>query len=125
VPTPVEASFDRTWEAVVAHFARHAVALRAVDRGAGLITAGPIRVSGSTARVLSVADCGGGTGYLLAPGLGTYDVAVRGDGARATVAAAVWFVTGERGVECVSKGVWEAELEAAIKARAEARRARR
>lgn len=128
-PTTVNASFGRTWDAVIDEFARMNIPIRTVDRSSGFIATDRLRVTRDPRQARKPdpqADCGKDMlGTYGHPDEATYNVLVRGDSARATVRVTVaWVETAAPGrvQECSSLGVWESETEAGVKARAEARR---
>lgn len=123
-PTPVAASFGRTWDAVIDIFAQRNIPIKTIDRSSGLIVAEQARVDDienfthcgkpSLLRAVAGAAVGmGGDGAMRAD----YNILVRGDSARSTVRANARFATPER--ECPSKGVFESQFEAAVKSGAE------
>jgi hypothetical protein len=118
-PTPVDASFDRSWDAVIDVFAERNIPISTIDRSSGLIATTPLSVGTDG---LVWADCGTEMDAPLLPESGTYNVLVRGDSAASTVRVNVRWAPGPRSLAgCVTKGVYEAELEELIAAIAEER----
>jgi hypothetical protein len=121
-PTPVAASFGRTWDAAIDAFAARNIPIRAIDRASGFIVADATATPEDTA----YADCGMYMGFPVDPTGAVYNVVVRGDSTRSSVRVTVrWEAATGVGAsttdkECSTKGRWEAEVEAQIKARAEA-----
>lgn len=119
--TPINASFGRTWDAVVEVVAERSRTIQTVDEASGLIIVGDVFLGDSTA---SWADCGSNMVGAVAPTHLSYNVVVRGDSTSATVKVNAFFISRlDRPVtDCVSRGVWEAGIEKLIKARAESAR---
>lgn len=129
-PTPrtavsVNAPFAKTWDAVIDVFSDRNIPIRTIDRASGLIATDDLSVGSEGTEW---ADCGKNNEAPIAPLLATYNVLVRGDSTRSTVKVTVkWGSTtrllGGRpiGVDCVTRGVWETDLETTIRARAEAK----
>lgn len=126
---PVNASFGRTWDAVIGLFADRNIPIKTVDRSSGLIVAEAQAISAS-AWSDSLADCGATTlGAHYRATAASWNVLVRGDSTRSTVKATVRFVAGNpsfpsanAGVECSSRGNWELALEQRVKSAAEEKR---
>lgn len=121
-PTPVAASLDKTWMAVIDVFAERNIPIRTIDRSSGFVATDPLRVDGEEG--LEWADCGSGEGGDLGPTRASYNVLVRGDSQTTTVRiTATWqAVTRDYGVaDCVTRGTWESDAERSIAARAEGR----
>lgn len=123
-PTSVAASFGQTWDAAIDIFAAHNIPIKTLDRSSGLIVAEQSRVGPSD--VAKFADCGkrlmavvtaGVTGDV-GPARADYNVLVRGDSTRATVRVTAHF-TEHSGRRCTTRGVFESEVEAAVKSGAE------
>ena len=127
----VDASVDRTWNAVLERFAEDSIPIRTLERASGLLTTKPMSVSAMMNAEADWADCG------TAPFVGrlyptevSYTILVRGDNARSTVRASVRWTTplgaeeytSDR--ECTTTGNWETALEEGIAARAEQRERR-
>lgn len=122
--TRVNASFGRTWDAVVQQFANDNVPIKTIERASGFV---------ATDRLLSVAndsadaDCGsistsvGDEKYF--PHWVTYNVLVHGDSASATVrVTAAWEsydAEQKSPFACSTTGRWEQAFEGAVKAAAE------
>jgi len=123
-PRPVQASFGRTWDAVVDYFASRGVPVRAADRAAGVITgdAGQLPPGRDLKLLANCSDPDEGSfvgaARVVLPTSAVYTVTVRGDSTASTVKATARF-THEGTVECTSFGVWESDFETAIKAAAE------
>ena len=130
-PKAVEASRNRTWDAVIERFAEDRIPIRTMERASGFLVTEPMTVPASMNEEADWADCGTApfTGRLY-PTEASYSIVVRGDSARSTVRATVRWTT-PRGAEdytsdreCATTGNWEAALEEAIAARAEGRERR-
>ena len=124
--TVVNASFNRTWDAVIDDFASQNVPIKTIDRTSGIVVAEVLSVAPDVGK--QWADCGTDMFRKLAPTSATYNVLVRGDSTKTTVRVTVrWTRVGmARGLstqtvaeECGTKAVWEPEFEARIKAAAE------
>jgi hypothetical protein len=117
--TAVNASFGKTWDAVVDYFARSSIPVKTIDRSSGLIAAEATRLSGDNS---SYATCSNGFIKSTAQGA-TFNALVRGDSTRSTVrVTATWMVAtapGALAVQCVTTDAWEKNFESAIKAKAE------
>jgi len=126
---PVAASFDRTWEATIDVMAEQNLPIQSLEKASGLIATAPLTVSRDRGR--EWADCGSlrvwNTKY--APRAAVFNVLVRGDSVESRVQINIRFVTeveykstGTRGsADCISSGVFEKELAAAIRARVESK----
>jgi hypothetical protein len=124
--TPVNASFERTWRAVIDVFAERNIPIATIDKTSGLIATTVLTVEVPEDTAVAWADCGSATGGVWPVTRATYNVLVRGDSVRSTAKVTVrwafWRALGIFGVqthECVTKHVWERAAEANIKARAE------
>lgn len=121
----VAAPFDRTWSAVIDVFAAKNIPIRTLDRSSGFIATDRLSVgSGTLGREPHpYADCGSAQllGYYP-PTDATYNIRVKGAASSSTVQVNVLWVSTipPSSPQCSTKGVWETELESAIKARAEA-----
>ena len=118
----MQASFTKTWDAVIDVFAERNISIKTLDRTSGLIVAEPMQV-GRTAGE-AYADCGAVMGMAIPASAATWNILVRGDTAVTTVKATVRFLnvtTGRYGstTECSSRGSWEQELEQRVKTAAE------
>ena len=130
VATFVSASFDLTWTAVLDHFATSGIAIATRDRSAGRIEAAPRSVGLYDA--IEYADCGsmpGGTGTGTVPdpyvaNSVVYSVEVGDNGSWSSVLATASWDTGDPSAPfvCETKGVWEAEIQEAVRLAAEANR---
>ena len=142
--TVVNASFTRTWNAVIDHFAEQNMSIRVLDRTSGWVATQTLRV-GNPKRALAWADCGAVdksraiyTGedtmdkvpiVAIAAEQAVYDVVVHGDSTQSTVRVAIHWTSTYRiseaapltPIDCVTKGVWEADFETTVKQAAEQR----
>jgi len=131
-PTPVAASFGRTWDAVIDAFAAANTPIRAIERVSGFIAAERMSMSDTPlAQPHEYADCGKtGSGLFIAPHSAVYNVVVRGDSAQSTVKMTTrWTASTTRllsstpvPIECSTKGHYETQFENLVKGRAEAGR---
>lgn len=130
-PKPVEASFGRTWDAVIERFAEDRIPIRTIERASGFLATEPMPVPSSMNEEADWADCGTAPFIgRLYPTEASYHIVVRGDSTRSTVRASVRWTTpigseeytSDR--ECATTGNWETALEEGIAARAEARERR-
>lgn len=126
----VNASFGKTWDAVIDVFAARNISIKTLDRASGLIVAERQAVAPDEAR--SLADCGTAFGVQVRAEAAFWNVLVRGDSTHATVRATVRFTEGGEGsritsreTECSSRGGWESALEGRVKAAAEGKTASR
>jgi hypothetical protein len=116
----IAAPFDRTWNAVVEHFAMNSIPIRTLDRSSGLIVTDDMRVPGKPTEQARWAVCSTGFGMKFGPTVGSYNVLIRGDSSKATVrVTARWEDTGRPANVCQTTGVYEGNLAAAIRQRAE------
>lgn len=119
---PVQASFDRTWNAVIDAFSERNIPVKTIDRSSGFIATDRIAVVDGQKEW---ADCSGAYYKTYIPQFATYNVLVRGDSAQATVkVTAIWETIHEYGsdgspLRCNTKGVWEQGVQARVKAVAE------
>src|SRR5216683_1655699 len=82
--TVVNASFERTWSAVIDVFAERNIPIATIDKTSGLIATRPAAVAAPQDTVRTWVDCGNAWGvYKFA--YAEYDVLVRGDSVRSTV----------------------------------------
>jgi hypothetical protein len=122
-PTVVNASFTRTWSAMIDVFAERTIPLRTLDRASGFAATEEMSVDGST----RWGDCGSDAVHgQVGPRHAIWNVRVKGDSTTATVLVTVrwWLFRGMGGsetrrIDCVTTGAWERAAEADIKARAE------
>lgn len=127
VGTPVSASFDKTWSAVIDVFAARNIPIKNMDKSSGFIATEEMSVPGSNARTQNpLADCGKtGIGTYWQPTNANYNVRVKPEGSGSSVQITVFWksVLGSPAptVNCTSTGKWESDAEAEIKARAEGR----
>lgn len=130
--SPVAASFDRTWNSVIDQFAEQVITIETMERASGFIVASRASIStrskADSAFGASVADCGGfkqALGGVASPAVPTsakYNVLVRAiDAEHSMVQVTARFLSsGAPGtVECSSRGAFERDFEARVKARAE------
>ncbi len=132
LPTPrpntiVAAAFTKTWNAVIDVFSDKNIPIGVIDRSSGLIATQQLWISASDTSE-NWADCGKDPhGESFAPAFAVYNIVVRGDTVNSTVRTTVkWYGRQTQagpisGYDCVSRGVWENDMDAAIKARAEGR----
>jgi hypothetical protein len=119
--TVVNAGFAGTWDATIDHFAEDNIPISTIDRASGFIATTRLAVDRGTAAMAS--DCGSGQG--LAAGIrvvatqAIYNVLVRGDEESSTVRVTASWSNPEASWACTTTGVWETEMEGAIKRRAE------
>lgn len=119
-PALISASFDRTWGAVIDHFAETAVPIRTIEKASGFIATEPLAVPEQLGR--SIADCGVTfTGIPWDVSRASYNVRVVGDSATSTVRVTAIFVAETGSDGCNSRGVYERDLLRFIKERAEKR----
>ena len=120
-PVTIAAPFDRTWSAVIDHFAEQSVPIKTIEKASGLIVTEPMAVSPAYGR--TIADCGqafAGTPWDVSRA--SYNVRVTGDSIRTTIRVTAMFVPESQYATCNSRGVYERELMQFVKARAELRR---
>ena len=127
--TKAAASFGKTWDAVIGHFAENSIPIRTIDRSSGLIVTDPMFVSKEDGK--RYAWCAWASDWLASTeGSDTvgassvsYNVLVRGDSAQSTIRVnARWTTVLEKAAvatECQSNDVYEPTLEALIRKRAE------
>lgn len=129
-PQAIAASVDRTWNAAIDAFAANNIAIQTLDKASGLLVPRDVvYVSEQSEEALRYADCGtypraAGGGFVVAkitPSGARFNVVVRGDSSRATVLVRAFFSAASPPTSCVSRGAFEERMEAAIRARAEAR----
>lgn len=131
--TPVAASFDRTWNAVIDVFASRVITIETMERASGFIVASTAGIPGyskaDSATALSYADCGKPAGSAFSaphgpylPSSAKYNVLVRAAGEGAIVQVTAKFIRADRSssAECSSHGAFEQAFESAVKTRAEA-----
>jgi hypothetical protein len=126
--TQVQASFSKTWNAVIDDFAANNIPIHTIDRSSGIIATDLLNVGPGMS---DVADCGSDMGIHLTPTQVSYNVLVRGDTTSSSVRVTVrWVRVGPaRGLstatvseDCSTKQVWEQRFETRVKAAAEASR---
>lgn len=120
-PATISASFERTWSAVIDHFAEKSVPIRTIEKASGIIVAEQLSVSSGYGQV--IADCG-----MTAVGIpwdvlsASYNVRVQGDTVRSTIRVTAMFRPEIASTyPCNSRGNYERELMDFVKARAEKR----
>lgn len=120
-PLVVNASFGRTWDAVIDVFSSRNIPIRTLDRTSGLLVAEKVRVSrgdeatwANCPNVMTQVLMGVG---VADPMLADYNIVVRGDSTRSTVRTSARFM--KENLECTSKGTLETAIEARVKVRAE------
>ena len=115
VPTAqVAASFGKTWDATVDVFTQNNVPIRNLERASGLIVA---EVATVGSKGTAYADCGTDGMMARRPDRAFYNVVVRGDSNSSSVRVSARFMNALG--DCSTKGVFETDVENAIKARAE------
>jgi hypothetical protein len=120
----VQASFGKTWDAVIDVFASENMSIQTLDRSSGLIVPAEALYTSADTLALRWADCGTETlGRPVVPARGRFNVVVRGDSARSTVQVrAFWSSAQGPGFrDCISRGSWETMMEGSIKSLAEGR----
>ena len=123
--TEIAAPEALAFDAAVDVFAARNLPIRSIERAAGFMSTDRLVVGTSEAKAW--ADCGRVIGGTLPPDRATYSVVVRGDSARSSALVMVRWTQGGHPddpgqlIECATRGTREAELQAAIKARAEQR----
>lgn len=125
VGTDVQASAGKSWDAVIDLFAARNIPIRNMERVSGLIVTEQLSIAREEG--LRLADCGKALGMALPAVHASYNVLVRGDSTKALVRVTTRFTNGGGTnapiTECSSRGLWEADFETAVKARAEGRAA--
>jgi hypothetical protein len=118
---PVNASFDKTWAAVVDWFGQSSVPIKSMDRSSGRIRA---EETGLATRNRPYATCSRTGIAIVPPQRATFDVLVKGDSSHSSVVVASdWIGYNSKGqrLSCVTTGKWEQEFESAVKDEAESR----
>lgn len=120
-PAQIAASFERTWSAVIDHFAEKSVPIRTIEKASGIIVAEQLSVSSGYGQV--IADCGvnvvGVPWDVLSA---SYNVRVQGDSTKSTIRVTAMFRPEIASTyPCNSRGAYERELMDFVKARAEKR----
>ncbi len=137
--TPVAASFDATWNAVIDHFAATNIPISTIERASGIIATARLSVTREDAMVF--ADCGGrypaedletlqlsgvrlqraSMERMFVASSVVYNVLVRGDGERSSVRVTASWDTDDPAApfRCETTGQWESDMEAAVRERAE------
>lgn len=119
--SPVAASFGKTWDATIDAFADRGISIETLDRASGLIVPRGRTWAGSEQQALIYADCGRDAfGTVTIANSVKYNVIVRGDSTRSTIQVRAFYEP-LAGGRCESRGVFEADAEAGIRARAEGR----
>lgn len=117
-PVPVNASYSRTWDAVVAVFAERNITVVQDSAARTVRTPSAIQLQqGDTGGE----DCPNQTDdQVLRPQYVTYRVGVSGDATKSTVVAyALYERMPGGGSECGTRGTWETQFEGDVKRRAE------
>lgn len=119
-PTPVNASFGRTWDTVIDLFAEDNIAISTLDRASGFIVA---ERALATKADSAFADCGFAImNQRFTPGSAKYNIVVRGDSGKSTVRTNVrWTESPSGAYPCHTTGKWERMVQERIKTRAESR----
>lgn len=113
--TQVNASFGKTWDAVVDYFARSSIPVKTIDRSSGLIAAETTRLAGDNS---TYGVCANGWGKRSFPPLGgSFNALVRGDSLKSVVRVTAVWLGGTGG--CQTTDVWERDFESTIKSKAE------
>jgi len=115
--TPINASAGKTWDAVIDIFAERNIPIRNMERASGFIATEPLDVALTDGE--KWADCGGTIGVRFGATRAAYNVLVRGDSTHATVRVTVLWSRSNAAEGCTTRGVWEPQFEALVKARAE------
>ncbi len=124
-PAGIEASFGKTWNAVVDVLAERNIPVKTMDKSSGFVSAELTSVSATDFDKL--ANCGSTlsqmmTGNLAADGIARYNILVRGDSTKSTVKVTARFVKGgDTAKDCPSNNVFEAQFQSEVKTRAEGR----
>lgn len=126
IPTseqPVNASFAKTWDAVIDLFSEQNISIATIERASGLIVAAPAYTGTSLSNGLEYADCGTINRLPILPNRVNYNVRVKGDSTRSTLRVNVVFLSlwDKASYECSTKNVWEKNVWARIAAKAEGR----
>lgn len=127
---PVDASFGKTWDAVIDVFAFQNIPIRTLERASGFVAAEVSSVElFPQGKTHPWADCGrmargikgGFTNPIwIQPATAFYNVRVKGDSMRSNVQVTVnWRSPAATSGNCSTKGVWESATEENIKSRAE------
>ena len=121
----VAASHSQTWYALVETFKDRGVPVMPMLDANGAIAVATLAVTGRTGAAW--AECGTSLGLPVPPDRAQYQVLVGGDASASSTTVLVRFTAApraqdERRRECISTGVWERELNTAIRARAEGMR---
>lgn len=123
-PTPVSAasvnaSFGKTWNAVIDDLSQRTIPIKTLDRSSGFVAAEVSSVP-MTELGTYTTNCGGVMNAMLGasgPGVANYNIVVRGDSTASTVKVTLAIIQG--GKQCVTKGSFETGMQDEIKARAE------
>lgn len=112
-PLSVQATGDELWSATLATLAEQSIPIKTSDRSSGLITTEEVIVPVSEGR--KVADCG----PIVGAGRVQYSILIAASTLRITPRFTYANIYGQTQGECVTRGIVESKLEAAIKQRAE------
>lgn len=127
-PTQVDASFGKTWNAVVDVLADKNIPVKTMDKSSGFVTAESTHVPNS--QLSKLTECGGFASYMAetlgseSGGTARYNILVRGDSTSSTVKVTARFtkaLADNSPMECKTKGIFEQQIESAVKAHAEGR----
>lgn len=116
-PTPVNASFGRTWDAAVDLIAEANLTIDKIQRESGYLSTLPLTMRKLVGNPTQY-DCGGSTDQPAPATDALFNVVVRGDSTTSTVRVNVRYSRGA--TTCTSQGNREIDLEDAIRKRAEA-----
>lgn len=118
--TEVNASFGKTWDAVIDYFARGSIPIKTIDRASGIVAAEAQRLPGDNS---AYAVCVQGVmGHANVEGA-SFNALIHGDSTHSTVrVTANWIPSAisQLNIHCQTTDVWEKQFESAIKAKAEA-----
>ena len=119
----INASFGKTWDAVIDGLSEGNVPVKTLDKASGYITVEVADAGSSEAEYASklgkdaLADCG--PKLVRYPMLARYNIVVRGDSTTSTVRVRAQF--SENGWDCPSRNTFETKLQSYVKAKAEGR----
>ncbi len=119
MPSPVTASFGRTWDAVIDEFADRNIPIRTIERASGLIATEQLTIS---YRDTTDADCGRRGHYPpRSPTHAIYNVLVRGDSVQSTVKVTMrWmYIADKESLECSTRHRWEQAFQETVRLRAQ------
>lgn len=118
---PVNASFGKTWDAVIDLFAEQNISIATIERASGLIVASPGYLERSLSGGAEYADCGKNNGLPVLPTRVGYNVRVKGDSTKSMLRVNAVFVGQytDGTFQCSTRNVWETQVWARIAAKAE------